>query len=308
MRPRIVTALLVTALSLSIPAAAPAADVATAISQLDATLSGEAVTVGGTATFGGLGPVAIGTDETGDAAYDSPAALGLDLTSTSIGQPNASSGDLELVLDLADLPPTGAVPEGTWYAWDLIVDPVQGGPSGFRVSGSRTDLAGPNPAVDTRTPTFKVSPCGPDAPCTEGTPVSGTMDGEANRITVTIPLSVLAGIANAPVAGATIRSADFRYRGAVASTDPWFWSSEQPWASYDRIEITGTHTIAERDVALDLVPTGETPSFGSRATLGDHGSFAATLSTARLGSGAHDLWARACFGTNCATRSVRIEL
>jgi len=308
MRPKTLVVLLATAFSVSIPAAAPAADPTTTIDQLDAVRNGDSIAVTGKASFGGLGLVKVGTDGTGDAAYNLPAAFGLDLIGASIGQPNPNTGDLEFVLDLEDLPSGGSAPEGTWYGWDLTIDPIQGPPVGFRVGGKRTDFAGPNPGLQTRSPAFKVSRCVGNDPCSFGTWVEAVMDGDANRITVTVPTSVLADIAGAPVDGATIRQSDFHYKGVIARTDPLVWSNQQPWDSYDRVPITGTHTVAARAVELDLVPAGGTPSFGSQSAIGDDGSFAKTFSTAGLASGVYDVWARAWFGTNCATRSVRVEL
>jgi plastocyanin len=277
----------------------------TTVDDVRATKSGTGLKVLGSATFGGLAPFEVGTDVAGDSVHGLPAILGYDLTKASIGQPDPSSGDLSFVLDLVDLPPTGGLPDAAIYYWDLNLVPPGGEPYGFRIEGSLTDLTA-IPTPSTATPAFTVRGCGAEAStCTfSGTPVDAVMDGEANRITVTVPTGVLAQVTGNAVAGAEIVAGTFGYDGAAVTSDPQTSGGGGP--ASDRLTITGSHLVADRSVGVDVVPVGATPSFGTPATVASDGSF--TADVGGLAPGTYDVWARACFGTNCATKSVTVTL
>jgi plastocyanin len=277
----------------------------TTVDDVRATKSGTGLKVLGSATFGGLAPSEVGTDVAGDSVHGLPAILGYDLTKASIGQPTPGSGDLSFVLDLVDLPPTGGLPDAAIYYWDLNLVPPGGQPYGFRIQGSLTELSAP-PVPSTETPAFTVRGCGSQASdCTfSGTPVDAVMDGAANRITATVPTGVLAQVTGQTVIGSEIVGGTFGYEGAAATSDPQFSGTGGP--ATDRLTITGSHLVAARSVMVDVVPVGATPSFGTAATLAEDGSF--TADVGGLAPGAYDVWARACFGTNCATRSTTVTL
>ena len=280
----------------------------TEVTDLRASRNGSTLRALGSASFGGISSLEVGTDVAGDSVHDLPAVLGFDLTKGSIGQPDPRTGDVTFMLDLVDLPPTGGVPEAAWYAWDLFVDPVQGDPVPFRISGSLTDLGGPNPMPDSATPTFTIRGCGWDGgTCPLGIPVPTVMNGEANRITVTVPTSALEQVAETSVTGAEISGGTFGFQGGVVTSDPQF-SVQFTGPTNDILPISGTYRVAERTVALDLVPAGGSPAFDEVAALAADDRFEASLDVSGLAAGAYELWARACFGTNCATRSVAVTL
>jgi hypothetical protein len=274
----------------------------TEILDLRAIKSGSALRVIGAASFGGLAPFEVGTDPSGDSVHGLPAALGYDLTKASIGQPDANSGDISFVLELADLPPTGGLPDGAVYFWDLNLVPPGGQPYGFRIMGSLTDLTDV-PTPSTETPAFTVHGCGADASnCSvTGTAVDAVMDGEANRITVTVPTGALAQATGQPVLGAEIVRGTFGFQGVAVRTDPQ--TNAVPGPMTDHLAISGSHTVAQRSVAVDVVPVGAAPAFGTPAVLNDNGQFSADVTG--LAPGSYDVHARACFGTNCATSSTR---
>ena len=72
--------------------------------------------------------------------------------------------------------------------------------------------------------------------------------------------------------------------------------------------ITGTYTIGDREVLVSLVPAGTEPAYAHHAQIEEDGSFTASLDVSGLAPGAYDVSVKACFGTNCATRSVAVTL
>lgn len=276
----------------------------TDVLDLRATKSGGNLRVLGAASFGGLAPFELGTDAAGDSVQGTPAIMGMDLTKAAIGQPDGDSGDLVFELTAADLPPNGGLPEAARYAWDMVVTPAGGSPAGFRVSGGFSQVTGPNPAPDTAMPTFKVQRCpGEAASCGSAVPVSAVMNGESNRISVTIPVSVLSTIAGGPITGAEIRAGSFGYQGAAVTSNP---QSSAPGPATDRVTLGGGHIVAARSVSVDVVPVGGTPTFDIPATVGADGSFTADVTG--LAPGTYDVHAKACFGTNCDTASTQAIL
>jgi plastocyanin len=282
------------------PATAP-----TTIDQLQASTSGSTVTISGRATFGGLKALEVGTDPAGDGAHGLPAVLGYDLTRASIGQPDASSGDLSFELDLADLPPTGGLSDAAVYFWDLNLVPPGGQPYGFRIMGSLTDLSRvPTPAAES--PSFTVRGCGSEAEtCTAtGAQVDAVMDGDANRITVTVPTDVLAQVTGKPVIGGEIVAGTFGFEGVAVRTDPQ--TNAIPGPTTDHLTISGSRTVAEREVEVAVVEHGGPAVSATMATPAEDGSFGAELP--RPAPGSYLAWARACFGSNCEMRSVPVTI
>jgi plastocyanin len=269
--------------------------------------TGNTLNLIGAASIGGVASLEVGTDPTGDGAQGYPAELGFDLTKASIGQPDPGTGDLSFIIDAADLPPTGGVPEMAWYHWDFALLVEGESPQGFIFRGRLT-----NAARDTRVPSFYLDECegsGGGTPCADTTenPLDATMDGEANRITVSVPRSLLEQLVGGPIAGATIRTTgDVGFpNGAGVLAVP---SNSALGPTSDQVAVSGTYTVAAPEVLVGIAPDGGTPSLDQAANLAEDGSFTASLDVSGLAPGSYDVWAKACFGTNCATRSVAVTL
>lgn len=272
----------------------------TEILDLRATRSGAGLRVLGAASFGGIASLEVGTDPAGDGAMGLPAAFGLDLVKASIGQPDPLSGDLSFLIDATDLPPTGGVSELAEYYWDFgLMKEEQ--TEFFAVTGQHTDVA-----AGARVPSFYLQSCDEEA-CSEPSdnPVDAVMDGETNRITVTVPSALLGQLSGIDLAGAEIVRGNNFFDGAAAR---FIVGSSEPGPDHDRVAITGTYTIGEREVLVGIVPAGATPSYDQPAEIADNGSFTGNLDVSGLTPGAYDVVAKACFGSNCATLSTPVTL
>ena len=275
----------------------------TEVLDLRTTRNGGTLRVLGAASFGGVASIEVGTDPTGDGAQGYPAVLGFDLVKASIGQPDPRTGDLSFLIDAADLPPTGGVPEMAWYHWDFGVELGEQTLSGFIIRGRMT-----NATRETRVPSFFLDECG-DSSCADTTahPLEAVMDGEANRITITVPSSLLEQLLAASPGGAVIRTTgDVAFPNGVGVMAVPSNSALGPTS--DSLNVSGTYTIGEREIGVGIAPAGGTPAFDAPAVVAEDGSFEASLDVSGLAPGAYDVSVEACFGTNCATRSVAVTL
>ena len=272
----------------------------TEILDLRATRSGGMLRVLGAADFGGIASLEVGTDPAGDGAMGLPAVFGLDLTKASIGQTDPRTGDLSFIIDTTDLPPTGGISELGEYIWDFGVS-RDGEIEFFAIIGKHTDAAN-----GTRVPSFYLMSCN-ETTCSEPTdnPVEAVMDGTSNRITVTVPSGLLEQLSGMDLAGAEVVRGNNFFDGAAARL---IVGSGDPGPDLDRVAITGAYTIAEQEVLVGIVPAGEAAIFDQAAEVAEDGSFTASLDVSGLAPGSYDIWARACFGTNCATRSTTVTL
>jgi plastocyanin len=272
----------------------------TEVLDLRTSTNGDTLRVLGAASFGGVASLEVGTDPTGDGAMGLPAVFGLDLTKASIGQPDPRTGNLSFMIDTADLPPTGGISELAEYVWDfgLRKDDQTGF---FAIIGKHTDAVS-----GTRVPSFHLQSCDGDG-CSEPSdnPVDAVMDGETNRITVTVPRALLEQLSGMDLAGAEIVRGNNYFDGAAARL---IVGSGNPGPDLDRVPITGTYPIAEREVHVGIASAGGTPEVDTPAVVAEDGSFEASLDVSGLAPGAYDVSVKACFGTNCATRSVSVTL
>jgi hypothetical protein len=272
----------------------------TEVLDLRTSTNGDALRVLGAASFGGVASLEVGTDPTGDGAMGLPAVFGLDLTKASIGQPDPRTGNLSFMIDTADLPPTGGISELAEYVWDFGLrkdDQTEF----FAITGKHTDAVS-----GTRVPSFHLQSCDGDG-CSEPSdnPVDAVMDGETNRITVTVPRALLEQLSSMDLAGAEIVRGNNYFDGAAARL---IVGSGNPGPDLDRVPITGTYPIAEREVHVGIASAGGTPEVDTPAVVAEDGSFEASLDVSGLAPGAYDVSVEACFGTNCATRSVAVTL
>jgi hypothetical protein len=280
----------------------------TKVSALNASASGQTVSVSGTASFGGVAPVTVGSDPAGDSTQ--PAALGYDLLQASIGQLDAATGDLVFVLDLADLPATGGLPEAARYSWDFAVR-AGGTTTSLEIDGKLTDVIR---RQSTSTPAFVLrGDCvaGTTLTCTDVASLATTMDGVANRITVTVPRALLEQQTKAPIAGTTIEPATI-CEGISAKASAYFsLCGGAGTATGDAIlqdPETDLYRVASPRVDLGIVPAGAPAVYSAQATVANGGSFSANLNTSGLAAGQYDVVSRACFGSNCGTAKKTITL
>ncbi|MGH2710533.1 MAG: cupredoxin domain-containing protein [Actinomycetota bacterium] len=279
----------------------------TTVDDVRATKSGTSLRVLGSATFGGVASLEVGTDPTGDGAQGYPAVLGFDLIKASIGQPDPASGDLSFIIDAADLPATGGVPEMAWYYWDFEVDLGAPDPALFLITGRFTDAA-----RGARVPNFYLQVCprsGGSVDCSddEDRPLDAVMDGEANRITVSVPRSVLEQVVGSSIGGAEIQTSPeiaFPSGAAVLSVP----ANTLLGPTGDTVFVTGSYTVGERGIRVGIVPSGTTPVFDRTAELADNGSYTTTIDVTGFAPGTYDVWVEACFGSNCAIGSTPVTL
>lgn len=279
----------------------------TRVEALSATAGDSAIEVTGMATFGGETPVVVGTDGTGDAPVRTEmAALGLDATEIAIGRPDPEGG-LEFVIRVTQLegPPP---PEVIRYLWQFLV-----GEDEFWVQAKTSDVTtlpmlpdDPQGAA-TNIPSFRLrGDCGPFmvGDVTVGTTcrhlrwLEGEFDAATNEIRLTVPL----GDEAAPqfVPGATIDPA-----GGVTASIQAVASATQ---TSDQVGQDVPYVIPGPEVMLGIVPAGEPAAFTTPGTIAEDGSFAGSLSTGGLAPGEYDVWARACFGSNCDTGVTGVTL
>jgi hypothetical protein len=269
----------------------------TSITSVQAEQQGDTLRVTGSAVFGGMGPVTVGTDPAGDTAHPYPAALGYDLVSAAIGQPDAGTGDLEFVLDLADLPPTGGLPEAARYFWDFGVKRGEE-TTLFAIEGKLTDVVR-RQRTDSQVFVLQAN-CATDAnniiTCEDVASLSASMDGKANRIRVIVPRAALEQHAKGSLAGATIEPAEI-FEGISTAPSAYFSQG----GTGDVLAQDQSYPVAVRAVSVAVVPAGQTPGSLTAAGLGPDGAFAQDLDVSGLAPGAYEVWVRACFGADCAT-------
>lgn len=266
------------------------------VNTLNATASGQTVSVSGSATFGGEDPVLIGEDGVGDALAGGQA--GLDIDKLYISQPNPATNSLLFTMTLGGLQ-GGGIPEGFQYNWDVAVDggATEGGDNWsikfMRSRASATTNANPYAAV------YRCVPDGATGgfTCTEATRITNVVFDEAKaeiRLMVTF---ASIGIA----AGGTI--------------DPWARNGDPVWvrpsasgALTGGASVDGTtheqYRVPTKSVALGLAAPGDPISFDTPATVLANGNFSGSLLAP--GAGTYDVAARACFGSNCATRMTSV--
>ena len=267
-----------------------------------ASLEGDTLTVAGDVAFGGQPQVSLGNDPEGDTAQPYPAELGYDLVGASIGQPDPSTGDLTFQWDLADLPPSGGLPEAARYLWDFGVE-AGGETTLFALDGKRTDVVR---RQATEMPKFLLqAECTPDAnniiTCVDVATLPAVMDGEANSIVATVPRELLEQHAGASLESAEVVPAQI-FEGISTAPSAYFSLG----GTGDVLAEPAAYPIATPRVDLGLVPAGAPAEYTATATL-DGGAFDGSLDVAGL-SGDHDVVIRACFGGNCAVSRIDITI
>jgi plastocyanin len=289
----------------------------TTVDALAASASETTLAVSGQASFFGEAPNTVTEDPSGDAPIvgDLGDETGADLVKATIYQPDATKPELWFDWHLAALPPIGALPEvvrytaafriGTkqyqlqanltnWTSVTLVDDPAGSvrGPGHFRLRGNCTTNW--NGTIIANCPLISW--------------LTGEFLPDQSIVRVKVPLGVTpdfapgAQLTRNESTNANLTKVIAGYQAFVAlsptTNDEADWGAEEPF----------TYTVPTRTVRLGIVPAGAAPQFPTPGTVATDGSFSGALSTAGLPAGSYDVWARACFGTNCGTRSVRITI
>ena len=282
------------------PAGPPAA---TQVVAADVTRDGDTLVVHGDAIFGGTFPVSVGSDPAGDTAHPFPAELGYDLTEAFISQPDPATGDLVFRLDLADLPPSGTLPEVARYFWDFGARDGDG-VTLLTIDGKLTDVVR---RQRTESPVFILQGnCATDAnnviTCEDVALLPTVIDGEANSILITIPRTVLEDQLDAGLEGTVIEAAEI-FEGISTAPAAYF----SPAAAGDVLAQESIYAAAAPQVSIGLVEAGEPSTYVSAAAPGEGGGFESAIDVAGL-TGPYEVVIRACYGNNCDEQRIPIEL
>jgi hypothetical protein len=292
----------------------PGANVPTTVGTLTASASGSQVTVSGSATFRGESPVLIAEDAAGDAPIDQglAARTGVDLLGAYIFQPDPATPELVFEMRLTGLPQSGSLPEVIRYGF-----PFTAGTSNFQIQakfsnlGSLTVPDDPQGHAEHAAGTsFQLrGNCGLFQGVVNNCAHLGWLTGEFDVADAAVRVRLPIGSSLAPTV----------VPGAVLDRNPASFSGN-PVASYQAVvsndstqdaanwEEGVTYRVPARTVTFGIVPAGSPAQFTQAGTVSGDGSLQGTLSTAGLAAGSYDVWAKACFGTNCGTSSTTITI
>ena len=298
--------------------AAVAAGTSSAVTSLSGDPSSGAIT--GTATFGGQDPVQVADDPANDANLtprvgDSRGTEpGVDLLTASLSVPSAGVPELLVQWQVADLPADGIVPEGVRYSF-----PFKVGNTAYLVQAKYSNAADPDTAPDAHAgQAFELrGSCVPSfngtgvARCSHVAWLAGSVDPVSGTISARVPLG--SPLAPGLVPGAALRrndspSADLNdiiagYQAGLTPSTPLddratFGPSGAPGFSF---------ALPAPEVSLGVAPAGTDPrdlEYDTPAALAADGSFSGEVSTAGLAPGTFDVFARACFSSNCGYLSL----
>jgi hypothetical protein len=294
---RLALVLATSTLLVALAATSGSAATQTQVTTLNASVSGTQVNASGKVTFGSTDPAVVGEDPAGDPATS---ALGLDLRSLSIGQPDGTKSELVFTIKLGGME-TGGIPELFQFNWDITVN--GGAASGgaewsiktMRQSVANTGGTDPDAAV------YSCVPSETGFSCSRSTDLTVVYDQEAAEIRMTVPL----GAINA---------------SPGARIEAWGRNGQPVWVRTSAAgQVTGGATVDDmthdeyvvppKSVRLGLAPAG-TPegdvTFGPIVPVSGNGSFSGSLTAS--GAGSYDLWARGCIADNCHAASTPVTV
>ena len=285
----------------------------TTVDSLTAASSGSAVSVSGRAAFGGESPVTVAEDVAGDGPVNPERSgqLGVDLIGASISQPSPDDPTLVFEWKVTNLPSSGTLPEAIRYFWPFQVN-TAAGPKQYMLQAKLSNLASSTTPDD---PAGHVTHAGASFQlrgncgvlvainnCGHIAWLDGTFD--VARDTVRMELPIGEGPAPEVVPGAKLERFEFSggtiaaaYQAAVSN------ASTTDYANWEEI----VYTVPSREVTLGVAPAGTDPgavSYATAATVAEDSSFAGSVSTSGLAPGSYEVFARACFGNNCAVRTA----
>lgn len=296
-RNRLLSTIAALALALAIAAPAGADPAPTTVDEVSASVSGSTISVTGAATFGGQDPVEVGFDGTGDSLV--PQGVGLDIDRLYIQRSDGSSNDLIFTLKLDGLT-GGGIPEAFQYNWDISVDGgAAAGGSEWSLKTMRSGQGGqagtaPWASIYSCTPSDTGFDCSPLAS------IAVVYDADAGEIRMTVPL--------------------FRINATASSTiEAWARNGQPVWVRTSAAGVlTGgvtaddafhdTYAVPGNTVKLGVAPAGTPESLVSFTTDAavSGGAFTGSLSVSE--PGAYDVYAKACFGANCAVGKTPVTI
>lgn len=269
----------------------------TQITSLTATVSGTEVNASGKVSFGSSDPVVIGEDPAENAAFS---AIGLDLRSLSIGQPDGMKGELEFTIKLGGMA-TGGIPELFQYNWDVTVNggAANGGAEWslktMRQSVANTGGTDPDAAV------YACVPSATGFSCSRSTAVPVVYDQASAEIRMTVPLSAINATPGSVIEAWPRNGEPVWVRTSAAGLLTGFVTADD--MTHD------PYTVPAKNVRLGLAAAG-TPeadvTFGPAIQVSSNGSFAGSLTSP--GPGTYDLWGRACIADNCHAVSTPVTV
>jgi len=287
----------------------------TQVTDLAGSLDAGTLSVSGAAAFGGQAPVTIADDMAGDGPINPQRAHedGVDLTAARIYQPDPNDPTLVFEWKATHLPITGAYPEAVRYTF-----PFKIGTKRFQPQAKLSNLASitmvdeqqghvenVGKAFQLRGNCVDQYPMPPSnvANCPHVAWLTGELDTATNTVRLFLPIGASfapevqpgASFVRDIVAATTITAA---YQAVVSNADT---SDEVLW------EEGTTYTVPRKTVSLGLAPAGTDPSsvtFGTPATIGEGDAFGGSLDVSGLPPGDYEMFAKACFATNCGVTKV----
>lgn len=284
----------------------------TSVDSLAANATGTDVSVSGRATFGGDPRVTLAQDPAGDGPVQPGLAsdAGVDLTGATVSRPDAGSPYLFFEWRVDDLPSSGSLPEAVRYTL-----PFRIGTERFQLQAKLSNAVSPTLADDPQGHAthpgraFQLKGDCQDAPvprCGHLAWLNGTFDTLNKVVRVTVPLGVTPAFAPGAVLERNESGpADLvRIRAMVQAGAPTDQTADDAdWTAGVSYEIP------EAAVDLGITPAGTPQSevpFAPAGSLDADGSFGGSF--AIPGPGDWDVWARACFGTNCGVALRRVTI
>ncbi len=199
------------------------------------------------------GPVVVAKDGTGDwddgvgAGAEVGAATGQDLIEASI---EPSGKNLNFIIKVTALPPTGGTPEAVRYVWDILVDGELYELDGKFTNYSRgicDPTAGtcPPPRDPGMQPFLIRTNCGPNATvsnlvtCEEAALVHATFDAAAGTITIPVPMAAIEAKPGSKITAGT------NTVGGTISASPAAFVSTANIPVFDTMVMTKTYVVGK---------------------------------------------------------------
>jgi hypothetical protein len=291
-----------TAVVAAVPASAhiPAIGTTT-LDGVTATASGSAVSVAGRVTFGGQSPVVLGTDPAGDnlgAAATQP--LGTDLTGLALAHREPDVPELTFELRLADLRSPRGMFEAAQYNWDIEVDGGAAKPGGSNWSIKSMGSRATTQSTAAYAGVFECVPGSTGTTCTEKAKAEAVYDTASKTVYVNVPLTAIGARPGSRIA-AWNRGTNPVWVGPSAG-------GAQTLANlFDTVPAHATYTVPSAGtVEVTAVGPDGTTARTTSSTTDSTGAFTAGLTVD--GPGTYDVTVRACFATNCATKTLPVEV
>lgn len=290
------------AVALALGVLAPSASgAAGTVAVTTATRSGDALTVAGTSTYTDQPFVQMGTDGTGDTFLPGQNNLGADLTGAFLA--SRTNNQLQIRWSVASLPPgLNGSPTGIAYGSSFCVDDTLC----WDVDAQRMGLGAANTTGYATLWRCGDAACTPDQQTSPVTLAAPVFDATANTITASVSLSQIGASAGSKITPSS-----------ASPEGPWFvWVGDATVTVFaglaDGVQFEQEeYRVAKKEVSLAVGAPGQDPAsvvYTTTVNPAANGSFSGGLNVAGL-SGAHTVYARACFGSNnCGYGSLDVTL